>query len=139
MMYELTVEAEFCAAHAIVIRGEREALHGHNFRVVAAVVGRELDGEGLLIDFHGVEAALRGVVGAWDNRNLNECAAFSERNPTAEEIARTIYEQLSERLGKVNSGTSRASEGGTALRWVRVTEAPGCAVRYGPGEFGGGG
>ena len=31
VVYEITVEDEFCAAHAIVIRGEREAVHGHNW------------------------------------------------------------------------------------------------------------
>ena len=61
-MYELTVTTEFCAAHSLVIRGEREVLHGHNFRVVACVAGTEVDSDGLLCDFHLVEAVLKEVI-----------------------------------------------------------------------------
>lgn len=128
-MYELTVQGEFCAAHAIVIAGEREPVHGHNFRVVAAVRGERLDGEGLLVDFHAVEAALREVLGAWNNRDLNGTPPFDKVNPTAELIARTVYEQLAAKLDA--RGVLR-EELGARLVWVSVTEAPGCAVRYEP-------
>lgn len=122
-MFELSVTAEFCAAHAIVIAGTRETLHGHNFRVTAVVAGRVLDQDGLLCDFHAVERELKGIVGKYDNRNLNETEPFTKMNPSAENLARTIAEELSLRLGAALAG--RAS-----VRSVSVTEAPGCIATY---------
>jgi 6-pyruvoyl-tetrahydropterin synthase len=62
-MFTIAVTREFCAAHAIVIAGVREPLHGHNFRVTATLEGESLDGEGLLCDFHLVERELEAIMG----------------------------------------------------------------------------
>ena len=123
LMFELTVQAEFCAAHAIVIAGQRETVHGHNWRVSATVAGPSLDADGLLCDFHLVEAALREVIGPYHNADLNRVAPFTDVNPTAENVARHIAEGLSDRLkGRVPAAVGVA--------WVRVTEAPGCSTTY---------
>lgn len=111
--------AEFAAAHAIVIGGEREPVHGHNWRVRAVVAGRELDGDGLLCDFHEVERELRSIVERHHNRSLNETPPFDRVNPTAEHVAREIGAELRRRLsGRLGKGV-RVSR-------VSVTEAPGC-------------
>lgn len=122
-MFRLTVQAEFCAAHAITIRGEREPVHGHNWRVEAVVEGPGLDADGLLCDFHAVEAALREVIGPLDNADLNE--ALAGINPTAENVARAICEGLASRLGGVLAPEARVAR-------VSVTEAPGCRAEYAP-------
>lgn len=125
-MYELQVETEFAAAHAIVIAGKREALHGHNWRVCATVRGERLDNDGLLCDFHLVERHLREIVSRFHNRNLNETAPFDACNPTAEHVARHIAQELARSLAdSLPMGVSVASVG--------VTEAPGCrAVHHLP-------
>ncbi len=128
-MYELEVQGEFAAAHAILLNGTREPLHGHNWHVTVTLAGKDLDKEQLLCDFHEVERALRALIADWHNRNLNDCPPFADKdgkpglNPTAEAIARTISDQLSSRLGPVLKGRAR-------LASVRVTEAPGCAATY---------
>lgn len=122
-MYELTVEAEFCAAHAIILQGQREVVHGHNWRVTATVSGSQLDAEGLLCDFHLVEKALGAVIGPYHNSDLNRVAPFDDVNPTAENVARHIAEALAARLdARLGPRAGVAS--------VRVTEAPGCAITY---------
>jgi len=120
-MYELTVERTFCAAHAIMMRGEREPLHGHNWHVTVTVVGTELDEDGLLCDFHELETAIDGVIGPLQNRNLNDLPAFAETNPTAEHVAQHIATALTAAL------PNRAT-----LSSVSVTEAPGCKATYRP-------
>ena len=120
-MYVLTVESVFSAAHAIVIRGEREAVHGHDWRVTATIEGPELDGDGLLCDFHAAEGALREITGRFHNRSLNETAPFDAVNPTAENVARHIGETLASRL---------ALPDGVRVAGVRVTEAVGCAAAW---------
>lgn len=130
-MFEVSVRAEFCAAHALSIAGVREPVHGHNWKVTAAVRGGALDGDGLLCDFHTVEAALREIVAPFDNADLNKTAAFEGVNPSAENVARYI----AERLGAALNG---ALSPHAAVAWVSITEAPGCLATYhlprGPGD-----
>ncbi|HMN96185.1 MAG TPA: 6-carboxytetrahydropterin synthase [Phycisphaerales bacterium] len=120
-MYELEVEREFCAAHAIVIRGVRERTHGHNWRVRLVISGETLDEEGLLCDFHQVEAALDAVIAPLRDADLNATAPFDRLNPTAELVAQHLAESV-----------ARALPGSARLASVRVTEAPGCAATYRP-------
>ncbi len=114
-MYELTVERVFSAAHALLINGQRESLHGHNWRVRLIVEGPELDADGLLCDFHLLERELDGIIRKWDNQNLNQTPPFDRVNPTAELVARTIADAIIPKLPP-----------SVLLNCVRVTEAPGC-------------
>lgn len=125
-MYEVSVQTEFAAAHAIVLGGVREPLHGHNWQVTATLSGPRLDAEGLLCDFHLVETSLRELTGRFHNRNLNEHPPFNQTlNPSAENVAFHIADELSRRLaGRLPPGVVVSS--------VRVTEAPGCAATYRP-------
>ena len=125
-MFELSIETEFAAAHAILMGGQREPLHGHNWRVTVTISGPSLDREGLLCDFHLVESSLRDITGRWHNRNLNDTPPFSTGlNPTAEHIARQIANDLSGALAGRVPAEVRVSA-------VRITEAPGCAATYKP-------
>ncbi|MFG0275215.1 MAG: 6-pyruvoyl tetrahydropterin synthase family protein [Phycisphaerales bacterium] len=121
-MFELTVSHEFCAAHAIVINGEREPVHGHNWRVRLTVSGGALDADGLLCDFHLVDRLLRETVAPFENGDLNATAPFDEVNPTAEHIARHIGDRVAENL-----------PAGVRIARVAITEAPGCEAVYLPG------
>lgn len=118
--FALEVECEFAAAHAIVLLGERERIHGHNWRVVVSVAGKRLDGEELLCDFHAVERMLAEIVAPFRDGNLNETPPFDRVNPTAEAVARHVAAELSSRLCR-NIPTVH-------LEWVRVTEAPRCTA-----------
>jgi 6-pyruvoyltetrahydropterin/6-carboxytetrahydropterin synthase len=127
--FAIEVETQFSAAHAILLAGERETLHGHDWRVVVSLAGDRLDGEELLCDFHAAERMLAEVVAPFVGRNLNDTPPFDRINPTAEALARHIADELDERLaGRF------AARHGVHLEWVRVTEAPRCVavVRRGP-------
>lgn len=125
-MFEITVQTEFAAAHALSIGGKREPVHGHNWHVTVTIAGPRLDGDGLLCDFHAVERALREITGPMNNRDLNQLAPFSGpkgTNPSAENVARHIAERLAAAL---------ELPAGARVARVRVTEAPGCAAAYFP-------
>jgi 6-pyruvoyltetrahydropterin/6-carboxytetrahydropterin synthase len=125
-VFEVSVQTEFAAAHAIVIGATREPLHGHNWHVTVTLAGPRLDSEGLLCDFHLVESSLRDLTSRYHNRNLNDLPPFDGPvNPTAENIARQIADDLSRAV----SGRLPA---GVRLTSVRITEAPGCAATYRP-------
>lgn len=122
-MFEITVEGTFAAAHALVISGVREPVHGHNWHVTVTIAGRELDADGLLCDFHTVEDVLREVIGPFHNGNLNDTPPFDRMNPSAENVARHIGQAMHE-------GLDAALSPHAAIASVRVTEAPGCAATY---------
>lgn len=118
--YALEVECEFAAAHAILLGGLRERLHGHNWRVVISIAGDQLDREELLCDFHLVERLLSEAVAPFRDGNLNEAAPFDRVNPTAEAVARFVATELTEQLARAVPAVH--------LEWVRVTEAPRCTA-----------
>jgi 6-pyruvoyltetrahydropterin/6-carboxytetrahydropterin synthase len=120
-MFEISIERTFCAAHAIVIRGEREPVHGHNWRVRVTVAGDSLDADGLVCDFHELEEIVDRVIRPFRDRNLNETPPFDSVNPTAEHVARHIAQEVAAAVPDV-----------VQLRSVSVTEAPGCIATYRP-------
>ena len=89
-MYELVVEGDFLAAHAVTVEGRRESPHDHSWRVSVVVAGPALDSEGLLCDFHVLEDQLERVLGPLRDCGLNQTPPFDHVNPTAEMVARHL-------------------------------------------------
>lgn len=97
-MYSVRVEAGFAAAHYLEhYEGKCERLHGHNYRVRAWAKGGELGPGGMLLDFGRLKDALRRVLEVLDHSLLNDLICF-EGDPSAERIARYVYERLRELL-----------------------------------------
>lgn len=120
-MFEISVQRTFSAAHALMLRGVRENLHGHDWRLTVVVAGDSLDEEGLLCDFHALEAALDETIAPFCNANLNDVEPFRRLNPSAENVARHVAQVLAEDLPP-----------GLRVSRVSVTEAPGCEATYLP-------
>ena len=98
-VYEITIEDEFAAAHRLKdYTGNCEHLHGHNWKIQASYRSDELNATGIAFDFREARKLLRAVIIELDHRYLNELAAFSVSNPSCENIARFIYDQLDARL-----------------------------------------
>ena len=124
-MFEITVNTHFSAAHALTVAGIKEPIHGHNWHVTATLVGTDLDDDGLLCDFHTVEASLNAIIESFHNQNLNDHPAFRENNPSAERVAEYIAAELHQRVEPTLAPHAR-------LASVSVTEAPGCVATYRP-------
>jgi len=76
--------------------------HGHNYTLHVKVTG-EIDPEtGYVIDLKLLNDLIKElVIEPFDHNNLNlDVPEFKNLNPTAENIARVIYEKLSNRLDK---------------------------------------
>ena len=99
-MFEVTVEHSFAAGHALRnYKGKCENVHGHNYRVQVTVEGEELQHNGLLVDFAELKRALRAVADRLDHQWINDLPPFTELNPSAENIAKYFYDEVSALLG----------------------------------------
>lgn len=124
-MFEIAVEETFAAGHALRgYKGKCENVHGHNYKVRVVVEGEKLNSAGLLFDFAELRQRMKDVIGALDHRFLNDLPPFTEINPSAENIARYFYEQLTDRLA--------ASANGARLREVVVFESDTTTATYRP-------
>jgi 6-pyruvoyltetrahydropterin/6-carboxytetrahydropterin synthase len=103
-MFEVTIEETFAAGHALRnYRGKCENVHGHNYRCQVTLEGAQLDSIGLLVDFVELKRVVHGVLDRMDHQWLNDFPPFTELNPSAENMAKYIYEQIVEGL-KTNHG-----------------------------------
>jgi 6-pyruvoyltetrahydropterin/6-carboxytetrahydropterin synthase len=109
-MYEVSVDETFAAAHNLRnYHGKCEDLHGHNYKVRIVLAGQELDDTGLLYDFVHLKRVIQEVVGSLDHKYLNELAPFDTLNPSAENIARYIYDRSAKQLPKSATSAGIAS------------------------------
>lgn len=121
-MYELTVRSAFEAAHFIDgYDGKCSRLHGHNWIIEAVVRGEELDKLGMLIDFKIIKAELNKVLDEFDHRFLNDLETFAKENPTAENLARKVFQKLA--ASEIFSGSAK-------LYAVKVFETLNSCVTY---------
>jgi 6-pyruvoyltetrahydropterin/6-carboxytetrahydropterin synthase len=96
-MFEVTIEESFAAGHALRnYRGKCENVHGHNYRCQVTIEGAELDEIGLLVDFVELKRVVHSVLDRMDHQWLNDFAPFDVLNPSAENMARYIYQQVNE-------------------------------------------
>jgi 6-pyruvoyltetrahydropterin/6-carboxytetrahydropterin synthase len=94
-MFEIFVEHSFAAAHALRnYHGKCENVHGHNYRVQVGLEGPGLDENGLLYDFAELKQKLRATSEYLDHQFLNELQPFDRINPSAENIAKFIFDEM---------------------------------------------
>ena len=122
-MYEIAVEGHFDAAHFLRgYKGKCEALHGHRFRVVARVITSKVDNIGLAYDFTELKQHLNGILAGFDHVCLNDVPPFDKINPSSENIATTIYNELRPKLAGAP----------VTLSAIEVWESPQTRVTYRP-------
>lgn len=95
----LIKEFEFDAAHNLIhYHGKCERLHGHTYKLVVKLEG-EPDTEGMVFDFVELKNIVRSrIIDRLDHAYLNDII----RQPTAENIAVFVWEQLENELKKDN-------------------------------------
>ena len=92
-IYRITVENDFSSAHRLrEYEGKCSSLHGHNWKVQLTVRAARLDERGISIDFGQLKRLLAELVSRYDHVDLNQTPPFDKINPTAENIARTLFE-----------------------------------------------
>jgi 6-pyruvoyltetrahydropterin/6-carboxytetrahydropterin synthase len=121
-MYRVSIEGHFDAAHYLRgYGGKCEKLHGHRYKVIISLKTKKLNDIGLAYDFVELKRHLGEVLEQFDHNCVNDVPPFDELNASAENIARTIYNQLKGRF-----------VGDAALESVEVWESPQNRVTYTP-------
>ncbi len=107
-MFRVTRQIDFCYGHRLLnYDGKCKHLHGHNGRAVISIQADQLDDRGMVMDFSDIKKD----VSSWiddhlDHRmilchedpfvpilkDLNEPMFLLDKNPTAENIAKAIYD-----------------------------------------------
>jgi 6-pyruvoyltetrahydropterin/6-carboxytetrahydropterin synthase len=107
-MYRVTCAIPFCYGHRLLnYEGKCRHLHGHNGRAVITLAAANVDPLGMVADF----SHIKRVVGRWIDETLDHKMLLHEKdpvlpllrqqeepvyvmgmNPTAENIARLIYD-----------------------------------------------
>jgi len=99
--YTLKITTDFAASHALRnYAGACQRLHGHNWKVEVEVRATKLNDAGMGIDFKTIKQATKNVLEELDHYHLNDLPAFSEINPTAENIAAYIFQQVSNMINQ---------------------------------------
>ena len=107
-MFSVTREITFCYGHRLLeYNGKCRHLHGHNGKAVITLAAPELDALGMVMDF----SRIKQVMNAWIDQTLDHKMLLNKDdpvlpllrqqgepvyvmnvNPTAENIARHIYD-----------------------------------------------
>ena len=136
-MITCTRRIEFDSAHRILNHESKcKFLHGHRYALEASFVANKLDNLGRVIDF----GLIRDLLGSWvdehldhntilcrKDKNLGEKIAaetgqkiyYLEENPTAENIAKHILEEICPKLFAEKSVKCVA---------IKLYETPNCSV-----------
>lgn len=89
-MYRVKKRLEVSAAHSLKLSYESkcENLHGHNWIIDIFCQSRELNEDGMVIDFSLLKGQIQNIM---DHKNLNEVFDF---NTTAENLAKWICDNV---------------------------------------------
>jgi 6-pyruvoyltetrahydropterin/6-carboxytetrahydropterin synthase len=119
-MFTISVERHFRASHQLTLPdGSKEAVHSHDWVVTASLSSEKLNNMGIVMDFHTLQAMIDKTVAGFDNTALESISYFQQNNPSAENVAKYIYDKLRTELPE-----------GVKLRNIRVVEEPGCSAKY---------
>jgi len=119
-MYKIKIEGDFSSAHNLRgYKGKCEDLHGHNWKVEVEVVSSKLDKIGMVMDFKCLKEKLYVILEKLDHKYLNNIAYFKKVNPTSENIAKYIYDNLKNKIRGLYSVTVWESDKASAIYYAR--------------------
>ena len=109
-MYYVKKRMEIAGAHRLILDYESKCqnIHGHNWIVTVHCKSQVLDDNGMVVDFTHIK---KRITDKLDHHYLNQVLP-DDMNPTAENIARWICEQIGKKCYKVEV---QESEGNVAV------------------------
>lgn len=133
-MFRVTREIDFCYGHRLLnYEGKCRYLHGHNGRAVISIEGTELDSRGMVLDFSDIKK----TVSTWIDENLDHRMILCRRDPVVsmlEEMGEPLYlldvNPTAENIAKLIFEQTKAID--VPIVEVRLWETPRCFATYTP-------
>lgn len=139
-MYNISKSFEFDASHRLMKHsGQCSNIHGHRYKLVVDLSCSELDGGDMVLDFINLNFVKEYINRNWDhgillNSEDEDVIAFMllhdfrywtfNSDPTAEAIAREIYDMVGEGIKKIDAFRI------ITVSCVTVWETPNCKASY---------
>lgn len=124
MPFTVRCRATFEAAHHLVdYVGGPEPVHGHSWTIEVALATEKLGAYDLSVDFVPTEALVKSLASRLHNRDLNTVPPFDRKNPSAENVALWIADEVA-KAGVLGDGVR--------LEEVTVWEGSRNSVSYRP-------
>ena len=97
-MYRVQKRLEISGAHDLTLdyNSKCKNLHGHNWIINIYLQSQELDHNGMVLDFTHIKKMISDKL---DHKYLNDVFSF---NPTAENIAKWICDEIGEKCYRVS-------------------------------------
>lgn len=118
--FEMGVDVFFNGRHQVEIGGVKGPVHMHSWRVQAILVGESADEAGSIMGTSQVRDVISEFVTPFNEKLLNNTPPFDEIIPTANNMARVIYDHVAEEL--------RAQA--IRVKSIRLWESPTSYVEY---------
>jgi 6-pyruvoyltetrahydropterin/6-carboxytetrahydropterin synthase len=129
-MYTLGLQRDFIASHYLVGGdwGAENLLHAHHYKVEVILAGATLDQHGYLVDLAALEQAMDGCIAYFRNKTLNELPEFDSLNPSIEQMARLLYQNLCRRFDMIPFTAVEVKLWENDCAWAAYRETAGCAL-----------
>lgn len=119
-MFTISVETCFWASHQLLLTdGSKEPLHHHNWLVTVEVGSKKLNDMDVVMDFHELKAMVDNIAADFNNKAMNHTGCFQQNNPSAETVAKYIYDKIKTDLPQ-----------GVEIMNVKVVEQTGCSAKF---------
>jgi 6-pyruvoyltetrahydropterin/6-carboxytetrahydropterin synthase len=119
-MFKISVQRQFVARHQLNLPdGSTERAHEHNWLITAELSRAKLSQAGFVMNFEDLKELLEEITAEFENKSLNEHNYFRQNNPSAEQVAKYIYDKLAAVLPAE-----------VKLEFIEVQEQPGCRAKY---------
>ncbi|RME45564.1 MAG: hypothetical protein D6791_10405, partial [Chloroflexi bacterium] len=123
-VYELRVDVFFEARHFVTLEGESGPIHPHSYRMQLRCRSTQLKQEGhVVVGFRELRQSAEEVVGAYNNRLLNNLPQFETMQPTTENLAVVLYRELRQALADFSVELSSITLWESPTEAVTYTEA----------------
>lgn len=108
--FTVCVRDRFMIAHSFrgEVFGPAQRLHGATYVVDLELHRAALDADGIVVDIGRASTLLREVLSAFDYRNLDEEPDFAGVNTTTEQLARTVFDRVAQRIAAGALGDASA-------------------------------
>jgi len=107
-MFEVSKEIMISATHRVrEHQGGCENIHGHNWKIIVYVGAQELNNMGMVIDFKDLKHVMKKVIMPMDHNDINTYPPFDKLNPTSENMAKFIFDEISKELNDERKQVSK--------------------------------